>query len=134
MKRNKFESLTTDTKISGETARTDISTGSGLFDVATTHTRTIAIAAPTETIALAISSDITITPLEVSPLENVDVLRLVVSFVGRKQYRFIATISQSFHAAYVQEFPKDKKTVLNASTIEFAKICWEDLKRPSTRQ
>ena len=71
----------------------------------------------------------------VSPLENVDLLRLVVSLIGRKHYRFIAVISKSFHAAYLQEFPKNTTTTsLNASTAGYARICWEDLKYPSKRQ
>ena len=67
-------------------------------------------------------------------MENSDVLRLVVSFIGSKYYRFIAVISQSFHTAYTQEFPKDKETELNASTVEYAKICWEDSKNLTTEQ
>ena len=67
-------------------------------------------------------------------MENVDLLRLVVSFVGPKHYRFIAMISQKFHAAYTQEFPDDTETELNASTKEYAKICWEDLEYPSVYQ
>ena len=45
---------------------------------------------------------------------------------GPKQYRFIAMISKKFHTAYVQEFPEDTETMLNASTVEFATICWEE--------
>ena len=62
-----------------------------------------------------------------SPLVyNVDILRLVISFIGPKHYRFIAVISQSFHMAYKQEFPNDTETNVNASTVAYAKICWED--------
>ena len=70
----------------------------------------------------------------VSPMENMDILRLVVSFIGPKQYRFIATISQRFHAAYVHEFPNDTATIINASTVEYAKICWNEMKHPLTYQ
>ena len=65
------------------------------------------------------SSDTVITLSFVSPMENVDVLRLVVSFIGPKHYRFIAVISQSFYTAYAQEFPNDTETELNASTVEY---------------
>ena len=61
-------------------------------------------------------------------LENVDVLRWVISFIGPKQYRFMAVICKGFHAAYVQQIPNDTETKLNASTIEYAKICWEEMK------
>ena len=63
-----------------------------------------------------------------------DVLRLVVSFVGPRHYRFIAGISQRFHAAYIEEFPDDTETELNASTVEYAEMCWEALEHPSPRR
>ena len=36
--------------------------------------------------------------------------------------------------AYIQEFPNDTETQLNASTEKHAKICWEELGDPSIRQ
>ena len=63
-----------------------------------------------------------------------DVLRLIVSFIGPKQYRFIALINLSFHAAYIQAFPKDTETKLDASTVELAKVCWDELKLRTTNQ
>ena len=62
-----------------------------------------------------------------SPMENVDIVSLVISFIGPKHYRFIAVISKSFHAAYQKEFPSDTRTSLNACTIEHAAISWEGL-------
>ena len=97
----------------------------------TTSTYTVPVIPPT----LTVSWDDASKPQLVSPMENVDILRLVVSFIGPKNYQFIAVISKNFHAAYQQEFPMDSTTTkLNASTIEFAKICWEELKHPLPRQ
>ena len=86
------------------------------------------------TIAPSITPDLSSDTLKspfVSPMQNLDLLRLVVSFIP-KHYRFIAVISKRFHAAYIQEFPMDTETMLNAYNVEIAKICWEELKRPST--
>ena len=105
----------------------DDTTRMGMIDVTT-----MTMAALTVKTAISSSSDTLKSPF-VSPMENMDLLRLVVSFLP-KHYRFIAVISKSFHAAYIQEFPKDTGTILNAYNVEIAKICWEELKRPSTRQ
>ena len=98
----------------------------GVIDVTTT---TATPASLVQSISLPIA-----TFQLVSPLENVDLLRLVISLIGRKHYRFIAVISKSFHAAYLQEFPNNTTTALNASTVGYARICWKDLKYPSKRQ
>ena len=86
----------------------------------TTHTITTA----------ATATSIVPTKPQNSPMEIADVLRLVVSFLP-KHYRFIAVICKGFHAAYMNEFPKDTETNFNASTAEYAKIYWEELKPPS---
>ena len=101
-------------------------TGSGMFGTTTTIT-SHSVASAIVSIPLPLSSCNALTPPQVSPMENLDVLRMVVSFVGNKNYRFVATVSQSFHAAYIQEFPKDRETKVNASTVEFARICWEEM-------
>ena len=122
MKRKDLE--TSNLNVSDDTTRCR----SGMIDVTTTITTHATFATP-PTISLPLSS-YTSTPPLISPMDNVDVLRMVVSFIGYKHYRFIAVISQSFHAAYVQEFPNDTETRLDASTEEYAKICWKELKHP----
>ena len=107
---------------------------SGMIDVITATMTTHSAPSMTSTKPTISLPSIASTPQLVSPMENVDVLRLVVSFIGPKQYRFIAVISQSFHEAYVREFPNDTATFLNASTVAYTKICWEELKCPSARQ
>ena len=98
----------------------------------------VAMATATPTVVLVVPESLPLSSYSVSTsplnsiLENMDIFRLVVSFVGAKHYLFIALISQSFHAAYKQAFPKDTETKLNASTAEYAKICCEDLKHLST--
>ena len=113
---------------------------SAMIDEETTMMTThivAALATPTVKVIIPTShplpSDTSKSPLT-SPMENMDILRLVVSFIGPKHYRFMAVISQSFHAAYKQEFPKDKTTKLSASNVECAKICWEEMKMLSTNQ
>ena len=101
-------------------------TGSGMFGITTTIT-SHTVASAIVSIPLPLSSCNALTPPQVSPMENVDVLRMVVTFVGNKNYRFVATISQSFYAAYIQEFPKDRETKVNASSVKFARICWEEM-------
>ena len=71
---------------------------------------------------------------QTSPLDNADIVRLVVSFIGRKHYRFIAMINQSFYTAHSKEFPMDKRTAFNASTIECAKISCDESKYHLTDQ
>ena len=60
-------------------------------------------------------------------LENIDVLPLIVEYIGPHQYRFVATIHHSFYDAYTKVFPDDLTTLLNTSTVELAKYCWDDL-------
>jgi hypothetical protein len=59
------------------------------------------------------------------PLELL--IQYILPFVGRHQYRFVATVNHNFHTAYVTVFPK-KVTRSNVSTIEHAKICFNENK------
>ena len=65
-------------------------------------------------------------------MQNIDVVQLIVEYVGPQQYRFVATINRSFHEAYSKVFLYDSKTGLIASTVELAKYCLEDLVGTST--
>jgi hypothetical protein len=49
----------------------------------------------------------------------------ILSFVGDGQYRFVGSVSRRFKEAYRTTFP-EKTTRYNMSTMELAKICWED--------
>ena len=103
----------------------------GMIDVTTITMAIPSVVKAIPTVPVVSLSSDTLKSPSVSPMQNLDLLRLVVSFLP-KHYRFIAVISKSFHAAYIQEFPKDTGTILNAYNVEIAKICWEELKRPST--
>jgi hypothetical protein len=61
------------------------------------------------------------------PFQNNDILQHIISFIGMKQYRFVAAISKDFQAVYRQVFPNDKSTCYNASSIEHAKISLESV-------
>jgi hypothetical protein len=54
-------------------------------------------------------------------------IRHILPFVGDHQYRFVAAVNRNFHTAYVTIFPK-KVTRFNVSTIEHAKICFDENK------
>ena len=60
-------------------------------------------------------------------MENIDLLRIIIEYVGPKQYLVVATINQSFREAHSIAFFKDKDTYYNASTVELAKYCFNDL-------
>ena len=64
-----------------------------------------------------------------SLLEHLDLSLLseIISFIGPKQYRFVAAINKSFRTAYLQAFNHETKTHLNASTLEHAKICFDEM-------
>ena len=64
-----------------------------------------------------------------SPFDNLDVALLsdIIAFVGEHQYRFVAIVSRQFQATYSYLFPENRTTYLNASTVEHAKICWEEI-------
>jgi hypothetical protein len=61
-----------------------------------------------------------------SPFHNFDIVKCIVSFVGRNQYRFVATINHDFKASYQQLYPFNKRTYYNARTVGHAKICYEE--------
>jgi hypothetical protein len=54
-------------------------------------------------------------------------IQYILPFVGRHQYRFVAAVDRYFHTAYVAAFP-EKVTCYDASTIEHAKICFNEKK------
>jgi hypothetical protein len=58
-------------------------------------------------------------------------LSKIISYVGQNQYRFVATLDRRFHKHYAQLFPNDTSTYLNASTLEVAKFCVEELRHDS---
>lgn len=58
---------------------------------------------------------------------DVSLISEIISFIGPNQYRFVAGINKSFRWAHLQVFPYGKKTALNASTLELAKICFGEL-------
>ena len=62
-----------------------------------------------------------------SVLENMDIVKLIISMVGKNQYCFIALVNQRWKQAYLDVFPRNRTTELNASTEEHARLCWEDL-------
>jgi hypothetical protein len=54
-------------------------------------------------------------------------IQYILPFVGDHQYRFVAAVNRNFHTAYVAAFPI-KETRFNVSTIEHAKICFDENK------
>jgi hypothetical protein len=64
--------------------------------------------------------------LEDIPLELF--IQYILPFVGRHQYRFVAGVNHNFHTAYLTVFPK-KVTRFKLSTMEHAKICFDEIKR-----
>jgi hypothetical protein len=60
-------------------------------------------------------------------------IQYILPFVGRHQYRFVAAVNHNFHNFYVTVFPK-KWTHYNVSTIEHAKICYDDIMDHSSLQ
>jgi hypothetical protein len=63
----------------------------GNDDANTTHNRSQQFLSLTSSLSLLI--------------ENIDLLKNIVYFVGINQYRFVAGISSGFRDAYVQVFP-----------------------------
>ena len=59
-------------------------------------------------------------------LENLDILQHVVSYIGPRQYRFVASINRTFRTAYSHTFPNNTRTCIDASTVTLAKFCYED--------
>jgi hypothetical protein len=60
-------------------------------------------------------------------------IQYILPFVGRRQYRFVAAVNRNFHTAYVTAFP-EKVTHYNVSTIEHAKIYYDDIMDHSSLQ
>jgi hypothetical protein len=58
-------------------------------------------------------------------LDHTPLLSEIISYVGPKHYLFIASIDRRFQKTYVETYPNDKSTYLNASTIGYARICHE---------
>ena len=59
--------------------------------------------------------------------EDVETLRRIASYVGNHHYRYVASINQSFQTAYKEEFPASNDTYRTASTVAYAKICFEEM-------
>ena len=64
---------------------------------------------------------------ETLPLENLDTLQQILSFVGTGHYLFVAATNRKFHEVYSALFPGDQRTRLNASTEALARFCWEEI-------
>ena len=64
---------------------------------------------------------------ETVPLENLDTLQQILSFVGIGHYLFVAATNRKFHEVYSALFPGDQETRLNASTEALARFCWEEI-------
>ena len=56
---------------------------------------------------------------------DTSLLSEIISYVGPKHYLFIASIDRRFQKAYVQTYPNENFTGLNASTIGYARMCYE---------
>lgn len=66
-------------------------------------------------------------PASRSPLENSELIRYVLSYVGPGHYRFVAAINRQFHLAYQQVHPDDyRKTYLRVTSLDLAAICYEE--------
>jgi hypothetical protein len=62
-------------------------------------------------------------------LYNEELLQHIFSFVGDKQYRFIASVNHTFYKAYTALYPK-RITYCNASTMEHMLLCYNE---PTTK-
>jgi hypothetical protein len=63
----------------------------------------------------------------VQVLESFDILKLIIAFLGPKRFVLVATINRHFHDAYLNTFPNDRTTYVNASTLQVTKYCMRDL-------
>ena len=61
-----------------------------------------------------------------SPLDDLDILVLseVVSYIGPYHYYFVAMINRRFRERYIEVFPNNRKTSINASTVGYADVCY----------
>jgi Ankyrin repeats (many copies) len=62
----------------------------------------------------------------VTTFDNESVLKHILSFVGDKQYRFIAGVNHTFHDAYSALHPS-KETYCNASTMKHMMFCYNEI-------
>ena len=51
----------------------------------------------------------------------------IISLIGPNQYRFVAMINRKFLRLYTQLFPQNTNTYINTSTLNHAKIVFEEL-------
>jgi hypothetical protein len=65
-------------------------------------------------------------PLPNGILDDDNILRDILSYVGEDQYRFVATVNRNFRNTYVSLYP-DKTTFLNVSTMGHATICCQEI-------
>ena len=65
-------------------------------------------------------------PVSLLILGNTDLVKHVVAFLGPCQFRYIASINKTFHKAYTNAFPDDKRTNINVSTGTMASFCFDD--------
>jgi hypothetical protein len=54
-------------------------------------------------------------------------IQYFLPFVGCHQYRFVAAVNHNFHSTYVTAFP-ETVTYFNLTTMEHAKICYDESK------
>ncbi len=81
--------------------------------------------AATSTATASISSCTATTT--VLPLESVDLLKSILSFVGSKQYLYVAVVNRRFKEAYLEIYNGNKETNVNISTEKLAKFCWKEI-------
>lgn len=89
------------------------------------HTQVQDPALPLSTAASLLSSSLSreITLLLVCNDENL--LRIILSFVGNFQYRWIGSVNRTFNKVYVELFPW-KYTYYSAMTLGHAKTCFQE--------
>jgi hypothetical protein len=88
-----------------------------LSDVGTSFTVTL----PTETPPPAQQSD------GFTPMEDLNLLSYILAFVGKNDYRLVASVNHNFQAVYVKLFPNNKQTycyLCYASTVHHAAMCY----------
>ena len=76
---------------------------------------------------MSVLSYITTTVNTTSPMDGLDALVIseIISFIGPNHYYFIATINHRFQEGYLEVFPNNKKTYINASTVGYADVCYQ---------
>jgi hypothetical protein len=60
------------------------------------------------------------------PITDDLLLQNILSFVGEYHYRFVGSVNRHFQQLYTSLYP-EKTTKFNASTMELAKLCREDI-------